>query len=66
MESILDKLPNDIITEIMSYSHPDVTFKFKNVINQSTVYMNEYNYYRPNERKSFNRWFLFYSYYKYY
>jgi len=50
---------------IMSYGDPNIVYLYKNVLHQLTIYMNEYNYYRPNERKSFNRWFLFYSYYKY-
>jgi len=42
MESILDKLPKDIITEIMSYSHPDVTLKFNMVLTQMLYYANNY------------------------
>ncbi len=43
MESILDKLPKDIITEIMSYSHPDVTLKFNMVLTQMLYYANNYS-----------------------
>ena len=42
MESILNKLPKDIITEIMTYSHPDVTFKFNMVLTQMLYYANNY------------------------
>ena len=43
MESILDKLPKDIITEIMSYSHPDVTLKLNMVLTQMLYYANNYS-----------------------
>lgn len=59
MESILDKLPKDIITEIMSYSHPDVTFKFNMVLTQMLYYANGYierNY--INRRINFVKYML--------
>lgn len=41
MESVLEKLPNHITTEIMSYSHPDITFKYNMVLTQMLYYVND-------------------------
>ena len=65
MNTCWQGLPDEMVDIIMSYGDPNIVYLYKNVIHQLTINMNEYNYYRPNERKSFNRWFLFYSYYKY-
>ena len=41
MDSVLEKLPNNITTEIMSYSHPDITFKYNMVLTQMLYYVND-------------------------
>ena len=42
METVLDKLPNHIRTEIMCYSHPDITFKYNMVLTQMLYYAKDY------------------------
>ena len=58
MESILEKLPHHITTEIMSYSHPDITFKFNMVLTQMLNYANDYCPVQSNRRVEFINYML--------
>ena len=58
MESILEKLPHHITTEIMSYSHPDITFKYNMVLTQMLYYAKDYWPGHSNRRGDFVNYML--------
>ena len=58
MEHILKKLPHHITTEIMSYSHPDITFQYNMVLTQMLNYANDYCPVHSNRRLDFVNYML--------
>ena len=58
MDSVLEKLPNHITTEIMSYSYPDITFKYNMVLTQMLYYAKDYRPVQSNLRSDFVKYML--------
>ena len=58
MDSVLEKLPNHITTEIMSYSHPDITFMYNMVLTQMLYYAKDYRPVHSNRRSDFVKYML--------
>ena len=40
---LIKNLPNDIIYEIMSFSHPEISFRYSMVVRQFMYYTRDYN-----------------------
>lgn len=49
-------LPMDVIDHILSYGDPEVTMKYKAVINQINYYIKEYDYLRHQELNFYYNW----------
>jgi len=50
------ELPIDLIEYILSYGDPEVTIKYKAVINQLKYYKKEFNYLRHQELNFYGNW----------
>ena len=55
--NLWNKLPYDLIHEVVSYGDPIITVKYRNVLDQLIYYKKEFDYNRNNTSRPNRRWY---------